>query len=317
MDGRDNEALALDAAARACDAAATLLMSTIPCAVRRAEHRLLCDSAADEEALRTLLEFHQDIVSPISEHFAYALPCGAALRAIARHAPAGVIEPGAGGGLWAGLLRRCLPAVDASDCAPALAWDDQIDVVRSTLGSDRRSEDPRALLLCWPPLELEDEVLMAVDALETYRGRTLLYVGEWRGSTGVVSALSNLTDECGQTAGAVFQEAVQRDWEPVERVALPRWPGFTDALFVFRRKGSRDAATADGTGQQAADSAREQGGHVAGATSSRPARSRARRAELAERLRGLAALGIAQPAVLAAAIVLDVHLRGGAQAAGG
>ena len=84
---------------------------------------------------------------------------------------------------------------------------------------------------------------MAVDALETYRGRTLLYVGEWRGSTGVVSALSNLTDECGQTAGAVFQEAVQRDWEPVERVALPRWPGFTDTLLVFRRKGSRDAAT--------------------------------------------------------------------------
>ena len=311
--------------ARAADAAATLLSSLISPAVRRAERDLLRGSfsspAEHERALRTLLEFHQDLVSPVSAAFAYALPCGAALRAIVRHAPAGLIEPGAGTGLWAALARSCLPAVHASDALPSdFVWDGDLRVAAAGDGPDATAaaEDARALLLCWPPLELEapppalpgreqaqhegaaPRNTMAREALAAYRGRTLLYVGEWRGSTGVISALSARTAACGQCAGAVFQRAVEDEWELVERVALPRWPGFADALHVFRRKGER-------TGEAAGPAAAAQSAAAASGAAG-DGRSVASRACLDRRLQALAALGLTQPPVLAAAISLDAHL---------
>jgi hypothetical protein len=64
-----------------------------------------------------------------------------------------------------------------------------------------------------------------------------MVVGEWRGCTGLISSLSSRTQACGQTDGAQFQAAVERGWLLIERVQLPCWPGFTDELRIFRRRG--------------------------------------------------------------------------------
>ena len=299
----------VDAAARAADVTATLLCALVPPAVRRADWNLRFGglSAADQEqALRTLLEFHQDVVSPVSLAFAFALPCAAALRAISFHAPAGVIEPGAGNGLWTALMRTFLPAVHASDCAaPPWSWDESLlCAIDGAISGTQR--EARALFLCWPPLELEAQApeatltaerpnTMALEALRAYRGDTLLYIGEWQGRTGVVSMLSHRTAECGQTAGAAFQARVQRDWDLVDSVPLPRWPGFADGLFVFRRRGAFQSA-----GTLAAEPSME----IAAAQ-----RPWGRPPGIARRLHGLTCtLGLAQPQALAALVVMDDFL---------
>lgn len=188
--------------------------------------------------MRLLLEFHQDTVGPLNSLFAYALPTEAALAAIARHSPDGVVEIGAGGGLWAHLLRArgvTLHAYDTANTSLAhtLVLEGGPDAAARHTGC--------SLLLCWPPLEHSDESsapnLMALRALQALRGDgSLLYVGEWHGITGVISSLAQSTAQSGQTAGHNFQTEVERDWDLVDSVALPRWPGMADRLFILRRR---------------------------------------------------------------------------------
>lgn len=159
------------------DVAAACLHSLVPAAVWRAE-RSLRRGAPTEEALRLLLEFHQDTVGPLTSLFAYALPTEAALGAIARHSPEGVVEIGAGGGLWAHLLRERGLRVHAYDTAST-----------SLAHTLVRNGGPRAaskhcgcsLFLCWPPLEEpcgeHRPNLMALEALQSLRGDgALIYV---------------------------------------------------------------------------------------------------------------------------------------------
>ncbi|EKX39850.1 hypothetical protein GUITHDRAFT_143229 [Guillardia theta CCMP2712] len=118
----------------------------------------------------------------------------------------------------------------------------------------------RALMLCWPPKEQEcsaceesgkdqdtESIFLAlqvlcfldeaagsqlVQALEKYKGDTLIYVGEWTGRTGSLKSLS----PHGETAGPKFQAKVLREWDLVSRTALPSWPFVHDELSVWRRK---------------------------------------------------------------------------------
>jgi hypothetical protein len=55
--------------------------------------------------------------------------------------------------------------------------------------------------------------------LETYRGSTLIYVGEWRLG-------------CGEPA---LFDAIEPDWSWVAGAALPNWRGRYDAAAIFRR----------------------------------------------------------------------------------
>ena len=103
----------------------------------------------------------------------------------------------------------------------------------------------RSLLLCWPPLEPDctaEDNLMALECVRNLRSggadNTLLYVGEWSGAAGCVSALSERTAACGHMAGAQFQKYVDRHYKLVQTVPVPRWPGFADALYVFRPRAS-------------------------------------------------------------------------------
>ena len=334
-------------------------MSLVPPAVVRAErlllnnHEVLHSDQEYESALRVLLEFHQDVVGPICAAFAFAIPCSKALRAIARHAPDGVLEVGAGNGLWAAMLREAMP-VEASDRGNTafhtleFVWDAGVRVVDATAAvvpppalppaKDVRSqvlilrgeaippqqEEKRALLMVWPPLEQEQgrsrsgsaqRNSMAMDALRGYIGDTLLYVGEWRERTGLLAALSPLTAETGHTAGCEFQRVVDREWRLVESVALPRWPGLADRLYIFKRRELEEEQGGDGDKEPHTARARLPqvppfpGARAAFAARGPPPAPKLRMPSLGERLRGLTSLGATQSAVVASVVLLDDFVR--------
>ena len=234
------------------DALSALLHALIPAEVWRAERRI-ARGKVSESSLRVLLTFHQDTVGPIARAFAFALPSEAALRAIAAYAPRGVVEVGAGSGLWAALLRHrgvVCHAYDADEPAAVFGG-----VRRGQSSAAALHPECGALLLCWPPLEagVDGPNLMALRALRAFeasldRGRAadpptdppadgvLLYVGEWPGTCGSLSALSESTAACGHTAGTQFVRAVLEGWRHARTVPLAHWPGFNDKLHVFIRR---------------------------------------------------------------------------------
>ena len=167
-------------------ALAALLHALVPPSVVRAEAQILAGHAT-EEAVRRLLEFHQGVVGPVSAVFAFALPSEAALAAVARWSPGGVVELGAGEGLWAWLLRRRGVAVHAYDAVTRCPYDGSWGSTVMTGGPMEAACHPGcSLLLCWPPLELECAVGGGGDPDHGARGDADLgsSTGTDRGGTG-------------------------------------------------------------------------------------------------------------------------------------
>ena len=108
-------------------------------------------------------------------------------------------------------------------------------------------EQPRALLLCWPPREepgadVPAEVsLMARSALARFRGDAVLYVGEAPEPDGDEAS----RNARGATAGPAFHAELLAGWRRVESVPLPRWPGAADSLTVWRRRAREAERDAD------------------------------------------------------------------------
>ncbi len=153
--------------------------------------------------------------------YAFAVPTAAALAAVARHAP--IVELGAGTGYWAFLLRRRGVDVVAYDIAPPGQTPNRYKFEPRTWTAVEQGgvdvlarHGNRTLFLCWP--SYRDS--FAGDALAAYRGRRLVYVGEPRG---------------GHTADGAFFNRLDADWHLVETLAIPRWPGVNDALYVYLR----------------------------------------------------------------------------------
>jgi hypothetical protein len=153
--------------------------------------------------------------------YAFAIPTDAALSVLARFAP--IVELGAGMGYWAHLLRRRGVDCLAFDAAPpdqlpnphrfsAFTW----TAVERRGIEVLREHANRALLLCWPPYR----DAFAAHALTAYGGAILLYIGE---------------DAGGHTADAAFFDQLEHDWQPLQEVSLPNWPGTSDRLVVYQR----------------------------------------------------------------------------------
>jgi len=161
------------------------------------------------------------------DRFAWAIPSGGGLDAVARHGP--IVEGGAGRGYWAGLLRARGVDIVAYDRAPpgspnvyhpgrGGAWTGV--AVGTSIEAVRRHPD-RTLFLCWPP---HDDDAAGHGALRAYRGEVLVYVGEGRdGASGTVR----------------FQRELERNWSVIDIVGVPQWPGLGDRLVVYRRNALR------------------------------------------------------------------------------
>lgn len=149
--------------------------------------------------------------------FAFAVPDQAALSLIQEHAPFGLVEVGAGTGYWASLLSQMgvdIIAIDNRSTHFGVGhgrWFPVVDRDLESIGSER------TLFLCWPNY-LDP---MATDCLKTYRGKTLVYIGEREG---------------GCTANDEFFSILNQEWGQVEEHSIPQWPGIHDYLTIHTRK---------------------------------------------------------------------------------
>jgi hypothetical protein len=195
------------------------------------------DGAADAERLASLCAT-----------FAFAIPTDSALRVIAAHSPAGVVELGAGAGYWASLLDQLGVDVVAFDRAPPLSPDNKWFHSSTPWFRVQRGDElvvaqhaARTLLLVWPT---RDET-WAADALTHFHGAggdSVIYVGEGPGGrTGDATfhALLGATDGCLACRYGVLDVVctcgVTALWRQVDSVVLPHWLGQRDDLHVYRR----------------------------------------------------------------------------------
>jgi hypothetical protein len=148
----------------------------------------------------------------VARHFAWGVPTAEAVALVAAHTDR-LIEIGAGSGYWAWLMRQAGIDVLAVDSAPPEAlWH---PVAR---GDERLidSAPGRDLFLCWPPYGAG----LASRALARFRGRHVVYVGEWGLGCAEPAFFADLT--------AAF--------EPVAAAALPQWRMRDDRMILFRRR---------------------------------------------------------------------------------
>lgn len=161
--------------------------------------------------------------------FSWAIPSDPAVMVIGRYGP--ILEGGAGTGYWAALLAAAGVDVAAYDLAPPRGagpnpfhpgrrgpWSDV--QLLSTRDAIRRHPD-RTLLIVWPP---HGDDSAGYDVVRAYRGDVLLLVGEAKeGATGSIR----------------LHRELDLNWQPIEAVAIPRWPGLSDRLVVRSRAAER------------------------------------------------------------------------------
>ena len=178
--------------------------------------------------------------------YGFAIPDDAALALIARHAPNGIVEVGAGLGYWARLLADRGTDVIAYDLAPPPSPDNQwfagVEPWFSVARADERvaAEHPdRTLLLVWPTRN-EDWGADAALLHAAAGGQRLVYVGEAPGGrTGDarLHAALGLTTSCLHCSYGVLDSpctcGVATPWRPIEEQPLPSWDGTHDRVWTF------------------------------------------------------------------------------------
>lgn len=156
------------------------------------------------------------------QRYAWAIPSPKALESIAA-LDKPIVEIGAGKGYWAWLLSGLEVKVHCYDIDPEFGYRsgnpclvDLYVMWREVHkgGVEKVADHPDcALFLCWP-------TSMAVEALQAYKGDTLVYVGEGPG---------------GCTASDDFFELLD-EWEEINFVRLPQYYGIHDNLWIYKRK---------------------------------------------------------------------------------
>jgi hypothetical protein len=185
----------------------------------------------------------------VKKHFAWAVPNDDALAAVAKHSPNGVVEIGAGGGYWAGMLRACGVDVVAYDPAPPkdgpTKWHSKPGGWSDVDRGDHRTaarHPGRTLLLVWPSCE----EAWAGEAVRRYHksgGDTVIYVGEGPGGcTGDDTLHRLLGADDGYCTHHLFTSEdcdcvtrVEPLFSELDDVTIPQWFGIHDHLTVYRR----------------------------------------------------------------------------------
>lgn len=206
--------------------------------------RLLLDSRPHEFCVECLLDPEREPQDwqphDVKTRFAWAVPNDAALEAIARHSPNGVVEIGAGAGYWARLLRQRGVDVIAYDPQPpgtesewhvGYAWS---DVERADHRVVTKHPD-RTLLMVWPSLGAG----WTDEAVELFEGDTVAYVGESRGGcTGtrvMHELLGNGDPECWCLGECTCSPVIPALFQALEEVTIPQWWAWNDRLSIHQR----------------------------------------------------------------------------------
>ena len=153
--------------------------------------------------------------------YAWAVPNKEAIDTLVKYSP--LIEVGAGRGYWAALASSAGADIlafdpDPPDKAEANKWHRQPGMffVVDRAGHEIAGAHPeRTLFLCWPPFDLD----VAQRTLRTYKGETVIYVG----------------DEGHDAGTPAFYSELAAHFTRVQVVDIPRWPGIRDRLEVWQR----------------------------------------------------------------------------------
>lgn len=197
----------------------------------------------------------REVEMDLRRRFSFAIPNLEALDTIAGHSPGGVVEIGAGGGYWAMLLQQRGVDVIAYDPDPpgsgATTWHSGRAWTAVHHGDHTKAagHPTRTLMLCWPSY---DEPWSA-QALEHYRGDTVIYIGEGPGGCTGDDRMHALLgeppscwhhdddynelpcpDDCPANVPPLFRE--------IADVEIPQWAGIHDWLRVYRRTAGSEAA---------------------------------------------------------------------------
>lgn len=154
--------------------------------------------------------------------YSWAIPCEAALQALAKLSP--LIEIGAGVGYWAYLLRKRGVDIVAYDLHPTNLgknhYHSTCESWTEVCKGDWRvlkKHPERSLFLCWPPHNNP----MAYRCLKAYKGENVVFVGE---------------DSGGCTGCDRFFGLLESDFELFDTVAIPQWRCLHDAMWIYKRK---------------------------------------------------------------------------------
>mmetsp|Transcript_27401 Transcript_27401/g.60597 ORF Transcript_27401/g.60597 Transcript_27401/m.60597 type:complete len:322 (-) Transcript_27401:69-1034(-) len=179
------------------------------------------------EALQQTAMLAMTCRSVICTVFGWSLVCTDDLTAagsvLLEHGITRLVDPAAGSGWHALLWSRLGFDVDARDAYKfPIQWTiiQRIPVARSSLATNAST----ALFLSWPPHSPDD---VGLQALEAFSGSLLLYVGE--------SSFDSAYEANG------FHSALATDWEVIWHRDICHWPGFNDAMWIYKRR--RKAAT--------------------------------------------------------------------------
>lgn len=180
--------------------------------------------------------------------YGFGVPSMAAMLAIASEAPRGVVEIGAGLGLWAALLRSIDVDTVAYDLHPPPSdtnrWFGGIEPWTPVAQGDHRraGEHPdRTLLLVWPTKD-EDWPADALEAFGEAGGERVAFVGEPPGGRTGDDRFQAMLGEMAVCVRCRYQATrspcvcdVVVGWVAVETLELPRWAGHDDRLRIYRR----------------------------------------------------------------------------------
>lgn len=164
---------------------------------------------------------------PWTNEFSWAITDPLIVNFVAEHCTKRVIDPMAGTGYWAYLLRQMGIKVLAFDRNPprvdseANHWHRnvgthvevrQVDAVAAAQHSD--TDD--TLLLVWPPYD--DPI--GFMTLQAFHGNRLIYIGEGAG---------------GCTGDDLFHALLESEWEEIDSQTPVQWDGIHDVVWVYDR----------------------------------------------------------------------------------
>jgi hypothetical protein len=156
--------------------------------------------------------------SALIHEYGFAVPDARAIQLITQLSP--VVELGAGTGYWARVLQRYGCKIEAYDNHSGEYGFKRIGLHFPVKRGDQsvlENYGPEwALFLCWPCYESS----FASDALEAFKGDTLIYIGEGMG---------------GCTADDTFHTMLENDWTNVENYYLPAWRNVHDTLKIYKK----------------------------------------------------------------------------------
>lgn len=160
----------------------------------------------------------------LTDAFSWTITDPATVRFVAEHAGPRLIDPMAGTGYWAYLLRQLGIRAIASDVDPpdlgANPWHAgsthcHVRVRRGAEAVTAAGSARRTLLLSWPPMGTPD----GADILAAYPGDRMIYIGD---------------PDC--TGNERMYELIEQGWHRIAYHEPVRYDGIDDLVMVYDRK---------------------------------------------------------------------------------